>query len=165
MTLSSLMFEMLEMSSSVKPSAKYSSRGSEDMLVRGSTTIRCLSMWTGCCARASAFKFLDFGPDSQALSPTPLSSVTVLTSLMSGPLLQFKQGSRAGPACIWLYSRFLNHANFHSDKRVKWVLEIEDLGVEIWADHLAILLSRAIQLYPRYNHVGIRLRPPRKIRS
>src|SRR2546427_13140711 len=102
MTLSSLMFEMLEMSSSVKPSAKYSSRGSEDMLARGSTIIRCLSMWTSCCARASAFKFLDFGPDSQALSPTPLSSVTVLTLLESESPLQFKQAARAGPACILL---------------------------------------------------------------
>jgi len=36
MTLSSLLFELLEMSSAVKPSAKYSSRGDEDMLARDS---------------------------------------------------------------------------------------------------------------------------------
>src|SRR5207245_11396074 len=77
MTLSSLMFEMLEMSSSVKPSAKYSSLGSEDMLASGSTTIRRLSICTGGVGRALALGFLDFGPDSQALSPTLLSSLTV----------------------------------------------------------------------------------------
>src|SRR3989442_11669209 len=93
MTLSSLIFEILEMSSSVRPSAKYSSLGSGDMLASGRTTMRRLSIWTSCDARASDLEFLDLGPDSQPLRPTPLSSPMALIPRVFGRLPQFKQGA------------------------------------------------------------------------
>lgn len=54
MTLSSLMFEMVEMSSSVIPSAKYSSFESGEMFAKGRTAILLVSG----CADGIAFSSL-----------------------------------------------------------------------------------------------------------
>ena len=95
MTLSSPILDRVEISSSVIPSAKYSSLGSGLMLAMGNTAIRCSSTGTGISARASAFASLGLGPDSQPLSPTPLSLDTMLTLPMVNQFLQFKQRARA----------------------------------------------------------------------